>query len=282
MSLGIARLLRPRRSRHAARFRARSRRAGRPSSTSDIEYNMLPQRMMNAVNSFPLISIPFFMLAGEMMIKAGMMERLIDLANAVVGRVRGGLAHVTMLVGRRPLDRLGLGGLRRERAREHPRAAAAQGVRPGFAAAVVAAAGQPRPDHPALGRDDRLCLHGRPDASRSAGLFMAGVVPGLIMTFGMMGMCSCFATSATIPTPARPSAVPRVLARAAALLDHLPDAGRRDRRHRRRRVHRHRGLGDRGGLRARDRVLRHAHAQARRICPGRWCEPRSRRPWSAR
>ena len=64
---------------------------------SGIEYNMLPQRMMHAVNSFPLISIPFFMLAGEIMIKANMMERLIDLANAVVGRVRGGLAHVTML-----------------------------------------------------------------------------------------------------------------------------------------------------------------------------------------
>src|SRR3954469_2548178 len=66
---------------------------------SDVDFNLLPTRMMNAVNAFPLMSIPFFILAGELMMKAGIMERLIDLANAVVGRVRGGLAHVTMLAG---------------------------------------------------------------------------------------------------------------------------------------------------------------------------------------
>ena len=66
---------------------------------SDIDFNLLPTRMMNAINAFPLMSIPFFILAGELMMKAGIMERLIDLANAVVGRVRGGLAHVTMLAG---------------------------------------------------------------------------------------------------------------------------------------------------------------------------------------
>ena len=66
---------------------------------SDIDFNLLPSRMMSAVNAFPLMSIPFFILAGELMLKAGMMERLIDLANAVIGRVRGGLAHVTMIAG---------------------------------------------------------------------------------------------------------------------------------------------------------------------------------------
>ena len=45
------------------------------------------------------MAIPFFMLAGELMIKAGIVERLIALANSVVGRVQGGLAHVTMLAG---------------------------------------------------------------------------------------------------------------------------------------------------------------------------------------
>jgi TRAP-type C4-dicarboxylate transport system permease large subunit len=66
---------------------------------SGVDFSMVPQRMMHAVNSFPLMSIPFFMLAGELMIKAGIVERLIALANAVVGRVRGGMAHVTMLSG---------------------------------------------------------------------------------------------------------------------------------------------------------------------------------------
>src|SRR5512134_1523626 len=66
---------------------------------SDVDLNLLPSRMMNAVNAFPLMSIPFFILAGELMLKAGMMDRLVDLADAVVGRVRGGLAHVTMIAG---------------------------------------------------------------------------------------------------------------------------------------------------------------------------------------
>ncbi len=56
-----------------------------------VDANMLPQRMLHAVNSFPLMSIPFFMLAGELMIKADIMARLIDFANAFVGRVRGGM-----------------------------------------------------------------------------------------------------------------------------------------------------------------------------------------------
>ena len=88
-------------------------------AASGIEFNMLPQRMMHAVNSFPLMSIPFFMLAGELMIKAGMMERLIDLANAVVGRVRGGLAHVTMLSAAGLSTVSGAAVVRRERAGQH-------------------------------------------------------------------------------------------------------------------------------------------------------------------
>ena len=66
---------------------------------SDVDFNMLPQRMMSSVNSFPLMAIPLFMVAGELMIKGGIMEQMIAFANALVGRVRGGLAQVAMLAG---------------------------------------------------------------------------------------------------------------------------------------------------------------------------------------
>src|SRR6185436_14464678 len=66
---------------------------------SGVEFNMLPQRMMAAVNSFPLMAIPLFMVAGELMIKGGIMEQMVAFANALVGRVRGGLAQVAMLAG---------------------------------------------------------------------------------------------------------------------------------------------------------------------------------------
>ena len=66
---------------------------------SGVDFNMLPQRMMHSVNAFPLMAIPLFMLAGELMIRGGLAERLIELANAFIGRVAGGLAQVTMLAG---------------------------------------------------------------------------------------------------------------------------------------------------------------------------------------
>lgn len=66
---------------------------------SDVDFNMLPQRMMASVNSFPLMAIPLFMVAGELMIKGGIMGQMIDFSNALIGRVRGGLAQVAMLAG---------------------------------------------------------------------------------------------------------------------------------------------------------------------------------------
>ena len=64
-----------------------------------IDFVVMPQRMMHAIDSFPLISIPLFMVAGELMVEGGIMDRLVDFANSVVGRVHGGLAHVAVLTG---------------------------------------------------------------------------------------------------------------------------------------------------------------------------------------
>jgi TRAP-type mannitol/chloroaromatic compound transport system permease large subunit len=47
---------------------------------AEIEFLVLPQRMMHAVDNFPLMAIPLFMLAGELMVSAGIMQRLIDFA----------------------------------------------------------------------------------------------------------------------------------------------------------------------------------------------------------
>ncbi len=55
------------------------------------------QRMVQGVNSFSLLAIPFFILAGEMMSKGGISRRLIEFSNVLVGRVRGGLAQVNVL-----------------------------------------------------------------------------------------------------------------------------------------------------------------------------------------
>jgi tripartite ATP-independent transporter DctM subunit len=159
---------------------------------SGVDFSMVPQRMMHSVNSFPLMSIPFFMLAGELMIKAGIVERLIGLANSLVGRVRGGMAHVTMLSG---------AGLATVSGTAVSDASALSSLLvpslskiydKGFAAAIVAAAANLGPIIPPSGAMIVYAFMAGSSVS-VGGLFMAGVVPGLIICAGFMLLCSWIA-----------------------------------------------------------------------------------------
>ena len=153
---------------------------------SDVDFNLLPTRMMNAVNAFPLMTIPFFILAGELMMKAGIIERLIDLANSVVGRVRGGLGHVTMLAG------LGLSTVSGAAVADAsalgstlvPSLRKVYGL--GFSAAIVAAAANLGPIIP-------------PSGAMIVYAFMAGVIPGLLLVAMMMGLVSYIAIKRNYP-----------------------------------------------------------------------------------
>lgn len=58
---------------------------------------IVAQRMVKGVESFSLLAIPFFIIAGEMMGTGGMSKRLIDLSNVFVGRIQGGLAQINVL-----------------------------------------------------------------------------------------------------------------------------------------------------------------------------------------
>ena len=163
-----------------------------------VDANMLPQRMLHAINSFPLMSIPFFMLAGELMIKADIMPRLIEFANAFVGRVRGGLGHATMIAaaglstvsGAAVADASALSGTLIPELRK------AYGLP--FASAVVAAAANLGPIIPPSGAMIVYALMAGPSVS-IGGLFMAGVVPGLILTAAMMSWCSYVAWKRDYP-----------------------------------------------------------------------------------
>lgn len=165
---------------------------------SDVGFAIIPQRMMHAVNSFPLMSIPFFILAGELMVKAGIVERLIELANAVVGRVRGGLAHVTMLSGAGLATVSGAAvsdasalstilGPSLTKAYDKP-----------FASAIVAAAGNLGPIIPPSGAMIVYAFMAGPTVS-VGGMFMAGVIPGLLITIGFMLICTWYVTKRGYP-----------------------------------------------------------------------------------
>jgi tripartite ATP-independent transporter DctM subunit len=178
---------------------------------SGVDYSMVPQRMMHSVNSFPLMSIPFFMLAGELMIKAGIVERLIALANSVVGRVRGGMAHVTMLSG---------AGLATVSGAAVSDASALSSILVpsltkiydrGFAAAIVAAAANLGPIIPPSGAMIVYAFMAGSSVS-VGGLFMAGVVPGLIICVGFMLLCSWIAGRRGWAATGEPFQLSRVLA----------------------------------------------------------------------
>ena len=60
---------------------------------------IIAQNIINGADSFPLMGVPFFMLAGEVMNVGGLSRRIIDLALALVGHIKGGLGYVTIVAG---------------------------------------------------------------------------------------------------------------------------------------------------------------------------------------
>lgn len=68
-------------------------------STGIFGLEVVPQQMFIALNSFPLMAIPFFILAGHLMQVGGISERLIDFGSALIGHLTGGLAVLTGDVG---------------------------------------------------------------------------------------------------------------------------------------------------------------------------------------
>lgn len=150
---------------------------------------VLPQRMLYAVDSFPLMAIPLFMLAGEIIVKAGIMDRLISFANSMVGRVHGGLAHVTILSGTILASVSGaavasasaLGSSLVPALRKH--------YDDGYSSAVIASAANLGPIIPPSSAMIVYALMAGSSVS-VGGLFMAGVVPGLLLTLSFMGLAS--------------------------------------------------------------------------------------------
>ena len=57
----------------------------------------IPQAMMDGANSYPLMAIPFFMIAGEIMAEGGLSSRIVRLAQLLIGRIKGGLGYASIV-----------------------------------------------------------------------------------------------------------------------------------------------------------------------------------------
>ncbi len=147
---------------------------------------IVAQNIINGADSFPLMAVPFFMLAGELMNRGGLARRIVNVALALVGHIKGGLGYVTILAscvlaslsGSAAADAAALAALL------VPMMVAA-GHRKMYAAGLVAAGGIIAPViPPSIG----FVLFGVAGGVSISKLFLAGIFPGL-----MLGVGLCFA-----------------------------------------------------------------------------------------
>jgi tripartite ATP-independent transporter DctM subunit len=145
---------------------------------------MFPQRIFGGINQFPLLAIPMFILAGEIMNHGGITLRLVNFAKTLVGHLRGGLAHVNIvssmlfagLSGSAVADTSALGSILIP-------AMEKDGYTRRFAAAITAASSVIGPVIPP---SIIMVVYAYIMGVSVGGLFAAGLAPGLMMGLGLM------------------------------------------------------------------------------------------------
>ncbi|MFB9887724.1 TRAP transporter large permease [Balneatrix alpica] len=161
---------------------------------------MLTQRLYNGIDSFPLMAVPFFILAGEIMNRSGITVSLVDFSKAFIGHLRGGLAQINIassllfagLSGSAVADCSALGKMLIPAMEKN-------GYSRKFAAAVTAASAIIGPIIPPSGI---MILYAFVMNVSVGGLFAAGLVPGLLITLGLMGMTWILAKKRNYPVAA--------------------------------------------------------------------------------
>ncbi len=141
-------------------------------------------RMAGGIDSFPLLAVPFFILAGNLMNSAGITNRIYDFAVAIAGWMRGGLAHVNIIgsvifsgmSGTAIADAAGLGTIEIKAMQDH-------GYDIELSVGVTAASATLGPIIPP---SLPFVIYGMMANVSIGALFMGGVIPGLVMTIFMM------------------------------------------------------------------------------------------------
>jgi tripartite ATP-independent transporter DctM subunit len=148
---------------------------------------IVPQYLFNGISSFPLMAVPFFILAAEIMTASGLTTSLLRFANDLVGHIRGGLGHVNVLVsmlfagisGSALADAAGPSAIVMRLMRKAGYSAAYSGA----ISAATATIG------PIIPPSILMVVYAISDSRVTvAGLFLAGIVPGILLGLALMGM----------------------------------------------------------------------------------------------
>lgn len=178
----------------------------------EVDLSALVQRMVSGLNSFSLLAIPFFILAGEIMNEGGISNRLINLANVIIGKIRGGLAMVNVLAstffggisGSALADTSSLGSVLIPMMKK-------QGYDSDYSVAVTVSSATQGvmipPSH-------NMIIYSTAAGGVSVGaLFMGGLVPGLLLGFVLMILTYMIAVKRNYPKgePVKKEEIPKIV-----------------------------------------------------------------------
>ncbi|MDK2982770.1 MAG: TRAP-type transport system large permease protein [Thermococcaceae archaeon] len=164
---------------------------------------VMARRMITGMQIYTLLAIPFFMLAGEIMSRSGIVEDIVEFAKYFVGHIRGGLAHTTVLAnilmaglsGSAVADAAAIGSLTIPAMEK-----AGYGKTFGTAIATSAAL-----IGPVIPPSIPMIILGIVAQISIVDLFIGGVIPGILMGLGLMGYVYYIAKKRGYPTSERPS-----------------------------------------------------------------------------
>jgi len=164
---------------------------------NEVFFSALLNRLFSGMNSFPLMAVPFFILAGELMNQGGITQSIVRFSQTLIGHYRGGLAQVNILSsvlfaglsGSAVADTSALGKMLIPAMEQN-------GYSRRFAAAVTAASSVIGPIIPPSGI---MILYAFIMNVSVAGMFLAGIVPGLMICAGLMMVTSRIAKKRNYP-----------------------------------------------------------------------------------
>lgn len=153
----------------------------------ELSLMIIPQRMFAMIDSFSLLAIPFFVLAGVFMETGGISARLVSFAGALVGHFRAGLCHVTVVSamifagvsGSATADTSAIGAIIIP-------SMVKTGYKKGFVSALLASAGAIGPIIPP---SLIMIVYGSMTGVSIAAMFLGGLIPGVIIGVGLMIIC---------------------------------------------------------------------------------------------
>jgi tripartite ATP-independent transporter DctM subunit len=168
-----------------------------------IPITLLPLKMMHGVNNFPLLAVPFFILAANVMNKGSVTPRIFGFANSLVGHLRGGLGHVNVLAsmifagmsGTAVADAAGLGALEIKAMQD-------QGYPIKFSTGITGASSVIGPIIPP---SVAMVIYGWLSDVSVGGLFIGGLIPGVILGGALMIMTVVLSYRIAMPLKPRPA-----------------------------------------------------------------------------